>query len=313
MRPLFFVAFLFTIWFGVTFWYQETAHICPTPIHYRVGEIDERFSITTDEVKAIAAKAEAVWEEPLQRELFVYDETSDFAINFIYDERQQRARTEEEWRQELDAEEVKNERLIDEVKSLGAAYDVEQKEFDVKRETYNARLASYNAEVDKYNEDGGAPPAVYERLKSEADSIAKLQQELLRLEQKLKSAAENINKKGEAANESIATYNNAVLEYNDIFGVSETYTQGDFERERINVYKFSDEQELEAVLIHEFGHSLGIGHVEGESSVMYYLLTQRDSSVLSTTDREAFLAVCGESPTLASEVRRIIRETLNKF
>jgi hypothetical protein len=311
MRPIFFIAFLFTAWFGGTLWYQQTAHVCPAPIHYTIGSIDERFSITKEKAKEVAEAAAAVWESALGRELFAYDEKADFPINFIYDERQQRARTEEEWRLELDSKEAKNERLIAEVRRLGAQYEEAQVAYDTKRQAYEARLAAYNGEVERYNNSGGAPEEAYRQLQAEAEAIEALQRELISLETKLRAQAAEVNTKGETANASVAAYNEEVIEYNAIFGESETYTQGDFERERINVYKFSDENELEAVLVHEFGHALGIGHVEDAGSVMYYLLTERDSLALSAADREAFLAICGEGTTFASELRRIIRSVLS--
>jgi hypothetical protein len=313
MRPIFLIGLLFTVWFGGTLWYQQTAHICPAPIRYAIGSIDERFALTKEEAEEVAKAAETVWETALNRELFTYDEEADFPINFIYDERQQRARTEEEWRLELDGKEAKNEALIAEVRHLGAQYEGAQADYDTKRQAYEDRLAGYNKEVERYNSDGGAPEEVYQQLQAEAEAIESLQRELMSLEAGLRARAAEVNAKGEAANASVSAYNAEVLEYNAIFGESETYTQGDFERERINVYKFSDKNELEAVLVHEFGHALGIGHVEDPGSVMYYLLTERDSLALTEADREAFAAVCGEESTFASELRRIIRSVLSDF
>jgi Matrixin len=313
MRPIFILILLAGVLLSVSVWYQDTAHMCPAPVHYRIGQLDARFGIDTEAAKQFAAKAEAEWESALSRELFVYDESADFAINFIYDERQQRARTEEEWRIALDADEVRNQAQIEEIKRLGAQYEVTQGEYEADRARYESQLASYNEEVATHNAAGGAPEEVYAKLQKEAKELEEALEAILKLERELKKEAEAITVLGEKANADIATYNAEVIEYNELFGYTDTYTQGDFERDRINVYKFSDEREIVTVLAHEFGHALGIGHVEGETSVMYYLLTQRDSTTLSATDKEAFIAVCGTEPTLAHELRLIIRQLLETF
>jgi Matrixin len=313
MRPLFAFAGIVVLIVSGTVWYQDTAYLCPVPIQYRIGEIDSRFGIDTEAAKTFATKAETEWESALARELFVYDESAEFAINFIYDERQQRARTEEEWRVALDADEVKNNQQIEEIKRLGARYEEAQQTYEAERSRYESKLASYNEEVATYNAAGGAPQEVYAQLQREAKELEELLQGILAQERRLTQEAETITSLGEKANADIAAYNAEVLEYNEMFGEIDTYTQGDFKRDRINVYKFSDEREIVAVLAHEFGHALGLGHVEGEGSIMYYLLTQRDATSLSATDKAAFEAVCGTEPTLAHELRRFIRELITRF
>lgn len=96
-----FIIFFFS--FG-SYWYQTTAHICPTPIHYHLGEIDKRFDLDQETAKSAATRAEQLWENAIGKDLFDYDESASFAINFIYDERQQRSDTEEGWHISLDKE-----------------------------------------------------------------------------------------------------------------------------------------------------------------------------------------------------------------
>jgi len=70
---------------------------------------------------------------------------------------------------------------------------------------------------------------------------------------------------------------------------------------RIYVYGFENNKELESTLIHEFGHALGLGHVDDERSVMY----RSDKSVattLSPTDLLELTRACNEQKTLLSGI-----------
>lgn len=310
MRFFLGMTFLTSLIIGASYWYAKTANICPVPIYYSLGEIDERFDITAEELKAVAAKAEAVWEDLTPEELFVYDERSDFKINLIFDERQQLARTEDDWRASLDKQESTNQSQMDFIENLSADYERQETAYKVKRDEYEEKLSSYNAKVDNYNKQGGAPPNVYADLQEEQKALNSLATSLSASEKKLNALADQINDLGESTNEKINAYNQEVLKYNDLFGSRDIFTQGDFKRERINIYKFSSESELTRVLSHEFGHSLGLPHVEGEGSVMYYLTTDTDSLLVSETDRQALMTVCGDNNTLSSQVRRVIREVL---
>jgi len=51
---------------------------------------------------------------------------------------------------------------------------------------------------------------------------------------------------------------------------------------------------LRTILAHELGYALGIGHVDGEHSVMYPAMNpqNRDSGGLSAQDRAALREVC---------------------
>lgn len=295
-----------------SYWYQATAHICPTPIHYRLGEIDEQFALSTTTAKFVALKAEQLWESTINRDLFTYDDEAKFTINFIYDERQQRSDTEEGWHISLDKKQAENEQLIANLKQLGEEYQEARTRYEEERGNYEKRLDLYNAKVEAFNAEGGAPKETFEELQAEAESLANVLDNLTKQEKDLSRQAEEINRLGEEGNKEIATYNAEVEEYNAMFGKLETFTQGDFERERINVYKFDTEDELVAVLEHEFGHALGIGHVASEGSIMYYLRTKRSTSTLSIDDKNAYFSVCDTRITASQKVRQFIRMLLTK-
>lgn len=313
MRFTFIFSLMATMVFGVAYWYVSTAGICPTPILYRLGEVDERFGITEAEARIVLAEAEQVWEEAIGRDLFAYTTTTDFTVNFMYDERQKEASTEEEWRISLDAKEKKTQVAFAEVEGLQVAYEKQRQEYEAARERYESELVSYNNEVERINDAGGASEEQFEALEAQKDSLTTTREALLALESKLTRAGDELNRTGEAANILVEAYNAEVARYNEVYGErSGTFTQGDYERERINVYTFSTKEELAKVLAHEFGHALGIGHVEGGDSLMYYLMAdQPDELRLSAEDEAAFATVCGDDTGLPSTLRRAIRTALS--
>jgi prefoldin subunit 5 len=312
MRSIFYSTLFGVLIVSGTFWYLRTSAICPAPIAYRLGDVDERFGVTVPEAQKVLANAEAIWEVELGRDLFVYDETSEFAINFIYDERQQLASTEEEWRIELDAKEIESQQILSDVRRIAAEISADQEAFVIERERYETRLTAYNNQVAAYNSTGGAPKEEYAALQETQKVLAAELTKLLSTEADIRQRAEELNEFGETGNQLIELYNREVVQYNEIYGNIEQYTQGDFKRERINVYKFSDTTELTKVIAHEFGHALGVGHVEGEGSLMYYLMAEQPETILlSEEDKTAFIAECGSGNEFSYEVRRIIRTALS--
>ena len=87
MKSLFKISILVTVLIVLGSVYVAKTAVCQIPISYRLGSIDERFSIINEEAKQAISRAEEVWEKPLEKELFVYDENSNFTINFVFDER----------------------------------------------------------------------------------------------------------------------------------------------------------------------------------------------------------------------------------
>lgn len=293
MRFGFVIALVATVVFAVA--YQQVTAVCQVPIHYRLGSIDERFKISADEAKEAIVAAEAVWEGPLQADLFRYDEEGDMTISFLYDDRQANTEAEYGFRERLNSAEGVNNEIRTQYESLTKEYEELVKNYEARSTALDTRLAAYNAKVESFNQEGGAPPAEYAKLEKERVALDGERTELAKLASNLNTFVEKINQVGKQGNLLVEQYNHGVGEYNETFGQSREFTQGDYRGNEINIYSFSNKAELTLVLAHEFGHSLGIDHVDGRQSIMYYLIGEQPKDLaLSETDTAAYTAVCTE-------------------
>ncbi len=288
---------LFVVLLGAgAYFYFLSANVCPTPLHYRIGQIDDGFAITPEDAKATALGAEALWEGKEGRDLFVYDDSADFTINFVYDDRQALSDQEENFKNRLDAAENINDSLVSTYNNLVSDYEKLKSSYETKVSEYETRLSSYNEKVDGFNQAGGAPPKEFAALQKEKDALDKEQESLGQTVDQLNNMVAEINRLGEQGSKLIETYNRGVETYNKTFGEPREFTQGDYQGGFINIYTFDNLGELELVLAHEMGHSLGLGHVGGEQSIMYYLIGGQPSPLeLSDTDQAEFVSVC-EAP-----------------
>lgn len=295
MRSGFAILLIATVLFGGGYWYFEASAICDVPIAYSIGSIDERFNISVDEARTAVSAAESMWEDATGRNLFTYDETADFSINFVYDDRQQYTEAERDLREDLEERGSENdslrqryERLLDEYESLRASYEQQSAE-------YEQRLREYNAEVERWNEAGGAPEDVYEDLSERKEELSAEQERLNGVATELNQLINEMNAVASEGNLVLDDYNQIVEEYNERFSEDREFTQGDYQGEYINIYQYDSEDELVIVLAHEFGHALSVPHVEGQQSIMYHFMEHQSvEEGLTEYDVVAFEEICGE-------------------
>lgn len=312
MRYRFLSALLITVIAVGSYWYVATAHVCPVPLSYRLGTLDDHFGLSAEEAKEYLTAAEATWETAANRDLFVYDEAANLTVNFLFDDRQALADRESAQSAALDERRMENEKLISTIESLQADYERLLETYNNSVAAYESRLQAYNQTVQRYNDQGGAPEGVYRELQAEQQALDTEAGSLQVRSDELNSLAERLNQLQNESNDRVAAYNRDVHRYNRQFGYEREFTQGDYTGKGITIYKFSSTAELVTVLTHEFGHALGIDHVEAEGSVMYYLLTnESETPVLSDDDIQALLEVCGSQDSWQDKLRRSIRNLLN--
>jgi len=296
MRKIFPLTLLLTLALSGVYLYQTgIISVCHTPIHYRLGTFDKRFNISELEVITLIKQAASIWEKSTNRDLFIYDENANLPINFIFDDRQERVVEEETLRSKLNSKEQSSTQIATQYENLNTKYQELHTSYDKRVTNYNFRQKEFNSTIEKYNNEGKVPREVFAELEVEKEALKVEADALSVLSKNLAEIVSNLNDLGEQGNRIISQYNDGVQIYKKNFGKTEEFTQGDYQGDKINIYKFSDQTELIKVLLHEFGHSLGMDHVEGSSSIMYYLMeNQSDTLALATEDLNAFNATCGD-------------------
>ena len=269
---------------------------CQSPIVYSLGTIDTRFGISKKILIADLKEAEDVWEKPSGKNLFEYQEKGGVAVNLVYDYRQKASDTMAAAGIQIDKGQSSFDALKAEYDNRAARIAAAKARFDAEVAAYEARQKAYNMEVAKWNRQGGAPPAVYDRLQAEKAALAADGERITSTERALNADIETQNAIGTSLNKLIAELNLNVERYNQA-GAS---TGGEFEEgeyvsaagsQRIDIYEYSNHTELVRVLAHELGHALGLGHVGDRAAIMYKVNQSKDLS-LAEDDVAALNAQC---------------------
>ncbi len=238
-------------------------------------------------------EAEKLWEKSANRDLFTYTESEGIPVNLVFDERQERANEEAEYRDVLESKEDMSDSVKDNYESLLKEYESLKKKYESRVSTYEAKLATYNREVSMWNEKGGAPQNIFKELEETKRELAREVDSLNTLSKQLNVIVQQMNTLGARGNSLISDYNEVVEEYNDRFSEGGEFTQGDYQAQVINIYQFDSIDELIIVLAHEFGHALGIGHVTEETSIMYHLMEKQTLAIgVANEDVAALTLAC---------------------
>ncbi len=286
---------------GFFAWNQErfvkTPLACEEPITYMVGTFDRRFGISQQYFLDALAEAEAIWEEPLNMELFAYSpESGGMAVNLIYDYRQEVTSALSGIEGVVEEDEATYQSLRAKYVSLKTEYDSAKDIYDARVREFEEQNALYQRQVESWNKGKRNSKEQFEQLETDRK---KLEAEIAKL--KLQEAALNemvreINTLVNTLNRLVKSLNLNVATYNTI-GASrgETFTGGVYRRtegvSEINIYEFSSRDKLVRILAHELGHALGLEHIDDREAMMYRL-NEGDAGVLSEADLAALRTLC---------------------
>ena len=128
------------------------------------------------------------------------------------------------------------------------------------------------------------------RLLADADIIEKKQKELNELVNNINALVDAMNNLARELNLSVSTYNKIGETRGQEFqeGVYKSNVTG----KEIDIYEFDSPTRLLRVLTHEFGHALGLPHVDNPKAIMYEL-NQAMNEKLAPEDLIALKNRCG--------------------
>ena len=305
------ILFVVAIFFGLGYWYQTVLAVCDVPITYRIGDIDARFNLSTEEVRNAVSTAESLWEDGTDRNLFTYDPNGELVVKFVYDERQASTEAQVVLEETLAKKENVSESVRTEYETLVKKYTALKDTYEASVDAYEAKLRSYNKEVADWNAKGGAPKDVFNRLERTKSELSAEEKRLSSLSRDLNTLVSKINALGARGNDIVSDYNELVSEYNEEFGDAKEFTQGEYTNRVITIYEYKSKDELAIVLAHELGHALGLTHVDGESSIMYHHMgAQSLDDGLTAYDSAAFTQTCGVSENNMAETLLRIKALL---
>ena len=263
------------------------------PLKWRMGAIDPRFGLDASEVKQAVEQAIRLWESAAGKRLFVYDRSSGFPVNLVYDSRHAGRVAARQAKERLDGMKSDIGSAKDAVQSAQDNYKLKLSLFEVSQSAYRRKLEDYNRDVEYWNRNGGAPASVVSRLNAERQNLEIDRSRLRKEEQEVDSLRTDVNNKIDTYNSLLSRYNSAANSFNRTFGkavemsVGETAIRGS-KVGRINIFSFESNTHLAVILAHELGHALGLKHVKGQDSIMVAVEEGESASrflLLSAADR----------------------------
>jgi len=279
---------------GVVFY---NPHPCLKPLRYSIGNVDDRFSVSTSTFRSLAKEAGQPWEEAAGHRLFQHDSEAAYTVNLVFDERQRRTNQTKQIRQELANLENKHQEAIKTYEQLKQETDEARAEYDAYHTQYKEKLDEYNETVTKWNERGGAPPEKARELKRTRRELEAMNKTLQEKRRRVKALTDKLQGTVDRQNKIVDELRSTANTYKTRFNHGREFEQGTFSGNEINVYQYKQLSDLRLVLSHELGHALGIKHVENAESVMYHMMGEQSLNPITLTeqDKRALDNVCADA------------------
>lgn len=269
---------------------------CSAAITYSPGAVDPRFGLPDDELAAYLREAEAVWEGAAGRDLLRYaPRGGDLTVNLVYDRRQEAL-------DKLKAIGVQADRSLAAYKSLKEHYDGLSAGLDARKAlleaslaNYKAGEAAYNATVAEYNRRGSATRAEIQRLEDGREALAREFSGIKAGEQAVNDDISLLNALATTLNQLIVDLELDAEQYRSEGAALGSYEEGVYRVSggfrQIDIYKHTGRTQFVRLAAHEFGHALGVDHVEDPAALMF-ALNRGDDLRLYPADRAGLDRAC---------------------
>lgn len=264
----------------------EETIIEPFPKGYVLGTFDERFGINKERFLQIVGEAKKIWEDAAGRELFRFKIDGLMRVNLVYDWREEALLKAKEQRSKLDENGSSFDMLKGDYERKSSSVERERSAYDEAAQSYKFHLEEYNARVGRWNNGENRTESESQILQSRREELDK---ELALLDSKrlaLKSNVDELNALGERVTALAKKFNLEVEMFNGAYVNQREFEKGVFDGRNIDIYEFDKEEDLRVALVHEFGHALGIEHVDNPKSIMYRKLAAQDINDVHLTSED---------------------------
>lgn len=242
------------------------------------------------------AKAENIWESPIDKNLFEYSPTGRLKINLIYDYRQEATNTLKKLGITIRDDKTTYNTLETKYTMLKNQYYKEKAYLETLIKNYDASKNIYEKDIAYWNSQGGAPQKEYDALEQRRIVLNAQVTIINQTQNSLNGVVNTINASVVMLNKLVNNLNLQVDKYNGIGGSTrKEFNEGEYIRDAngttINIFEFNDENQLIRVLAHEMGHALGLEHLDNPKALMYRLNEGKDSE-LTADDIAALKQQC---------------------
>ncbi|MBS1717740.1 MAG: matrixin family metalloprotease [Armatimonadetes bacterium] len=241
-------------------------------VTWHIGSVDPRFGITEKELADCIRKATDLWEAAAGTRLFRQDEKEGFPVNLVFDERQELLLEQRKEKPHLDelAETVRQ--LKEYRQTTLQRFENANKELEARYKAHETAVRDYNAKVGYWNRTRDASPEVVSELdatkaslQSEAEALESQHDAVAKLRDQDSEAVQAVNRAVDALNSAAAAFN-ALAKPGAMTQVGVCVRSSKVEK--IEVFAFQDFNSLTCTLAHEFGHALGVAHVQKTGALM---------------------------------------------
>ncbi len=276
-------------------WAYRASIPCREPRTLRIEATDPRFGIDDTHFATAADTAIALWNDATGRELLRRDPAGSIPVRTVFDKRQEAVQALKDLGLRLDQGEESYEQVKSEHNARQSAYDAAVQTYQADTAAFEKRKSTFEAEV-AAAEANGVDREEFDRLEAERAGVNAAIPVFKQRFDALEKQRQDLNGLVTVLNRLAADHNDSVETYREVGdAIGNGYEAGLYVREngaeRIDVYAFSSQEELVSLLAHEFGHALGLGHVEDSSAVMYRL-NESGRDALAPSDVAAIRARC---------------------